>query len=36
LAWPIAALAISFFFEKFAWGGLTTAAVALSDDSISL
>ncbi len=27
---PIAALAISFFFEKFAWGWLTTAGVALS------
>ncbi len=27
---PIVALAISFFFEKFAWGWLTTAGVALS------
>jgi drug/metabolite transporter (DMT)-like permease len=27
---PIMALAISFFFEKFAWGWLTTAGVALS------
>jgi drug/metabolite transporter (DMT)-like permease len=27
---PIVALAVSFFFEKFAWGYLTTAGVALS------
>jgi drug/metabolite transporter (DMT)-like permease len=27
---PVAALVISFFFEKFAWGWLTTAGVALS------
>lgn len=27
---PIVALAISFFFERFAWGWLTTAGVALS------
>jgi drug/metabolite transporter (DMT)-like permease len=27
---PIVALAVSFFFEKFAWGWLTTLGVALS------